>query len=221
VSTRPVHVLVMAKAPIPGRVKTRLLPYCDPEEAAAVAAAALADTVAAVAGCGADHKVVALDGPVGDWLAPGVDVHAQRGGALDERLANAWADTRARTGGWGVQIAMDTPQVTSADLDSLLAVLTTARGPAVLGPATDGGWWAIGLPGTDPGLVFRGVPMSTAHTGEAQARRLRSLGLDVIAAPRQRDIDTIDDLFAVAATIPWSRTAAVARSLGESRAAAS
>jgi glycosyltransferase A (GT-A) superfamily protein (DUF2064 family) len=202
------HVLVMAKAPTAGRVKTRLCPPMTPSEAAVIAEAALADTLEAVAGCGADHKVLALDGAPSDWLPEGVRVVQQRGRGLAERLAHAWADA----GRWGVQIGMDTPQVTAADLDGLLeSVLAPPRGArdtAVLGLAPDGGWWTIGLQGTDPGRVFRGVPMSTPHTGWAQAERLRALGLHVRFARPRRDIDTAADLAAVAPTIPGSRTAA-------------
>ena len=118
------HVLVMAKSPRPGRVKTRLCPPCTAEEAAAVAAAALADTLAAVAACGAPRKVIALDGEPGPWLPPGFEVVGQRGTTFNQRLASAWADT----GGHGIQIGMDTPQVTASELDGLLAQLD--RGPA-------------------------------------------------------------------------------------------
>ena len=102
-------LLVMAKAPVAGRVKTRLCPPLTPLQAAAVAEAALADTLAAVAGCGASRKVVALAGEPGPWLPPGFEVVAQRGVGLASRLVHAWADV----GGPGVQIGMDTPQVTA------------------------------------------------------------------------------------------------------------
>lgn len=212
---RRTHVLVMAKAPVAGEVKTRLCPPCTPVEAAAIAEAALADTLDAVAACQADRKVVALAGRPGPWLPPGVEVISQRGGQFDERLVHAWDDLRCTSGGWGVQIGMDTPQITAALLDEQLESLTGApragrvrgRPRAVLGPAADGGWWLIGLPGSDPRLVFAGVPMSTSHTGRAQAQRLRSLGLDVVLAPELRDIDNAEDVRLVAADIPDSRTA--------------
>ena len=100
-------------------MKTRLCPPCTAEEAAAVADAALADTLDAVAACGAARKVLALDGPPGPWLPPGFEVIPQRGTTFNQRLANAWADT----GGPGLQIGMDTPQVTAPELDGLLARL--------------------------------------------------------------------------------------------------
>jgi len=217
---RPLHVLVLAKAPVPGRVKTRLCPPCTPMEAAAIAEAALADTLAAVAACRAEFKILALDGATGPWLPPGFEVVAQRGESFDQRLANAWADTAGATGGWGIQIGMDTPQVTAGMLDQQLSSLVApsrsggrdkGHSRALLGAAADGGWWMIGLPGSDPCAVFSGVPMSTSSTGAAQAQRLVALGLDVVMAPELVDIDDAADLRVVAATIPASRTAEAAR----------
>ena len=201
------HVLVMAKEPRPGRVKTRLCPPCSPGEAAAVAEAALADTLAAVARCGADRKVLALDGRPGPWLPPGFEVLSQRGTNFNERLANAWTDA----GGGGLQIGMDTPQVTAPELDALLAALDGTD--AVLGHAFDGGWWVIGWRTADPEAVFAGVPMSAAHTGRAQESRLHALGLRLHRAGPQRDIDTMSDLRMVAADHPHLRTARVAGAL--------
>ena len=196
------HVLVMAKAPEPGRVKTRLCPPCDPVEAAILAEAALADTCDAVARSGARRRVVALDGEPGRWLPPSFEVITQRGRSLDERLANAWVDT----GGPGVQIGMDTPQVTPAALDGALALLDAPSTTALLGPAVDGGWWAIGLERPDP-RVFRGVPMSAPYTGAAQRRRLRALGHRVAELAPMRDVDRIEDALAVARVAPASRFA--------------
>jgi hypothetical protein len=206
----------MAKSPVAGRVKTRLCPPCTPQEAAAVAEAALADTLEAVAGCGTSRRIVALAGEPGPWLPPGFAVIPQRGTGLAARLANAWADA----GGPGIQIGMDTPQVTAGDLDHLLALV--APGHSVLGRARDGGWWVIGLPSVnvpiDPAAVFTGIPMSTPVTGDRQERRLRALGLTVRRAPVRRDIDTADDLAAVAAEAPGTRTAMLAMALGLDRA---
>ena len=204
----------MAKAPVPGRVKTRLCPLCSPAQAAIVAEAALADTLESVAACGAARKVVALDGEPGPWMPAGFEVLGQRGDTLSERLAHAWADV----GGAGIQIGMDTPQVVGSDLDELLATLEGADAGrhrrAVLGPAVDGGWWVIGLPACDPAAVFAGVPTSSPQTGVRQHRRLLELGFDVAVAARRRDVDTIEDLRAVAASSPWTRTASAARRLG-------
>ena len=216
------HLLVMAKAPLPGQVKTRLCPPCTPDQAAAVAEAALADTLDAVLACSADVKIVALSGPAGAWLPPGLQVIEQRGATFAARLANAWSDASRWSGGIGLQIGMDTPQVTAEELDDALAAVPPTPGPsAVLGPAVDGGWWAIGLAGVDPDAVFAGISTSTPRTGRAQHERLRALGLRVRTLRTHRDIDHAADLLAVAATMPAaSRTAQVVASLGEISAVA-
>lgn len=201
-------VLVLAKEPRPGRVKTRLCPPCRPEQAAAIAAAALADTLDAVAASNADRRILALEGRPGWWLPSGFEVIPQAVGGLDRRLAAAWS---AVTGPC-VQIGMDTPQVTPGLLDHALGSLH--RHQAVLGTATDGGWWAIGFRQPCP-AAFPGVPMSTPSTGAHQARRLVELGLDVAALPRLRDIDTFADAVDVAQHLPGSRTRAAVALVAE------
>ena len=199
------HVLVMAKAPRAGRVKTRLCPPLGPIEAADVAAAALADTLAAVAASGAERRIVALDGAPGDWLPPGFEVIPQVGGTFDARLAAAWA----AAGGPGLQIGMDTPQVTPDLLDRCLA--TTEDGGASIGAAADGGWWAIGFAGPCPARAFDGIAMSTPWTGAAQRARLVELGYLVAELPALRDVDVAADADEVAAAVPDSRFAAAWR----------
>jgi uncharacterized protein len=194
---------VIAKAPAPGRVKTRLCPPCTAPEAAALAAAALRDTLAAVRATPAARRVLVLDGPAGDWAA-GFEVISQRGDGLAARLENAFADI----GGPALLIGMDTPQVTPALLSRGLRALR--RRPAVLGGAADGGYWAIGLRRPDA-RVFAGVPMSDPRTGARQRAALRALGLDVAELPSLRDVDDAGDALTVAALAPASRFAAAVR----------
>jgi len=194
-------LLVMAKAPVPGRVKTRLCPPLSPEQAAALARAALEDTLAAAAACAARRRVVVLDGPQGAWLPAGFEVLAQCQGGLGERMAAAFA----AAGGPALMIGMDAPQVTPALLDRGLAAL--AGHDAVLGPAHDGGYWAIGLRAPVAG-AFEGVAMSRSGTAGAQRARLAELGLTVAELPPLRDADTIADALAVAAAAPGGRFAA-------------
>jgi glycosyltransferase A (GT-A) superfamily protein (DUF2064 family) len=198
----PVHVLVMAKEPVAGRVKTRLCPPCEPEEAAALAEAALADTLDAACASGADRVVVALDGRPGGWCPPGVELVAQVDGGFDRRLGAAWT----AAGGPGVQIGMDTPQVTPRLLDEAMATVADDRHDATLGLAEDGGWWLIGLRRPDP-RVFDGIPMSRTDTGAHQRRRLDALGLRCGAEPVLRDVDRIGDALAVAQLAPATRFA--------------
>jgi len=196
-------IIVMAKAPVPGRVKTRLCPPLTTEEAALVAEAALVDTLAAALASSAARVVLALDGEPGPWLPAGVDVISQRGSGFDERLTAAWSDV----GGPALQIGMDTPQVTPALLDMASAVLEQPDTDAVLGLAEDGGWWCVGLRRADR-AVFRGISMSRSDTGARQLARLGELGLRTATLPCLRDVDTIADAHAVAALAPGTRFAA-------------
>ncbi|MEV7420220.1 DUF2064 domain-containing protein [Streptomyces sp. NPDC089919] len=196
-------LLVIAKEPVPGRVKTRLTPPFTPAEAAALAAAALADTLAAVAATPADRHVLVLDGAPGPWLPAGFEVVPQCGGGLDRRLAAAFAGCP----GPALLIGMDTPQVTP---DLLAPALDFGTYDAWFGPAEDGGFWALGLAAPDPALLL-GVPMSVPETGAEQYARLRAAGLRTGLLPRLRDVDAAADAAEVAALVPDGRFAAVHR----------
>jgi uncharacterized protein len=195
-------VVVLAKAPVPGRVKSRLCPPCDHEQAARLAEAALVDTLTAVAATPCRRRVLALDGTPGSWLPAGFEVLPQSGDGLTTRLAHSFTDL----GEGGLLIGMDTPQVTPAKLTASLRALHSPGVDAVLGPAFDGGWWSIGLRTPDP-AVFLGVPMSTPSTGSAQRARLQGLGLRTVLLPSMRDVDDFDDAIAVARNAPGSRFA--------------
>jgi rSAM/selenodomain-associated transferase 1 len=207
-------LIVIAKAPVAGRVKTRLCPPCTPGQAARLARAALSDTLAACgAAMGAGRRVVALDGEPDGWLPDGWDVVAQRGHGLAERLAGAFADV----GGPALLVGMDTPQVTAAAIEAGLAAL--ARADAVFAPATDGGYWAIGLRSPDA-RVFERVPMSRAETGAVQRARLDELRLRTVELPPLLDVDDIGAARAAAAAAPASRFAAALAGIEPSLVAA-
>jgi rSAM/selenodomain-associated transferase 1 len=206
------QVVVIAKEPVPGRVKTRLTPPFSPRQAADLAGAALADTLAAAAGAPAVRHVIALDGTPGRWLPASSPVLAQRGGGLDERIAAALDDAYRELAVPVVLIGMDTPQVTPALLEAALRPLADGTADAVFGPAADGGFWLLGLRRPDPSLVL-GVPMSTAATGVTQVARLAWAGLRIHWLPLLRDVDTAADAYAVAAEAPGSRFAAALAAL--------
>jgi rSAM/selenodomain-associated transferase 1 len=205
VAPSPTYI-VIAKAPMAGRSKTRLCPPCTPQQAADLAEAALRDTLAAVLAAPAGRRVVVLEGEPGPWLPEGFEVLPQRGDGLDERLAAAFEDVAADASGGAVLVGMDTPQVAAEDLAAAWAALRADGTDAVLGHAPDGGYWSIGLRVQDPAL-FVGLPMSTEHTGAAQEARLRSHGRAVSLLPELRDVDLIADAEAVAALAPESRFA--------------
>jgi hypothetical protein len=207
------HLVVMAKSPLPGRVKTRLCPPYSLVEAAVLAEASLCDTLAAVAETPASARTLALAGPIGDWLVPGLSVVPQRGDGLDERLAAAFQDAQRCFDCPVLLIGMDTPQVSGQLLARCGAPLLGVGGPdAVLGMASDGGWWALGLRRADPSLLH-GVPMSTPRTGADQLDRLVGAGLRVELLPVLTDVDDAATADQVAALAPASYFASAMGSL--------
>ncbi|HEX6526952.1 MAG TPA: DUF2064 domain-containing protein [Streptosporangiaceae bacterium] len=197
------QIVVIAKAPVPGRVKTRLTPPYTPVEAAALAEAALGDTLAAVSQAGVARRVVALDGAPGPWLPPGFDVIEQRGDGLDERIAHAFVDASAAAALPVVLIGMDTPQVTPDLLTAAAAPLLDGSADATFGFAEDGGFWLLGMREATPAAVL-GVPMSRDDTGARQLLRLKMAGFRVRVMPELADVDTAGEAERIAAAIPDS-----------------
>lgn len=203
------HLTVIAKAPIAGRVKTRLCPPCTPVQAADIAEAALADTLdaitAVVDGTGI-RPVLLIEGEPPVFTPAEFDVVPQRGDGLEQRLCHGFCEL-----GPGIIVGMDTPQAV-AGLGAAFGQLE--RGRDVLGLAVDGGYWAIGLARTDHDFlaaVFGDVPMSTSRTGVCQLRRLHQLGRSVHMLASTRDLDTVGDLLAAAASQRRGRLGEVAR----------
>ncbi|MFI6444518.1 DUF2064 domain-containing protein [Kitasatospora sp. NPDC050543] len=211
----PPTLLVIAKSPVPGRVKTRLTPPYTPEEAAELAEAALADTLRTLGTVPAGRRLLVLDGAPGRWLPAGWEVLPQVAGGLDVRLAAAFAHAPAEVP--ALLVGMDTPQLSAATLAAPLAPAARAGTDAWYGPASDGGFWALGLARPTPELARRvlvGVPMSTPGTGAALLARLSGAGLRVRHLPVLTDVDTAPDAAAAAALAPAGAFAARWRSLG-------
>lgn len=198
------QLLVLAKQPVAGQVKTRLCPPLTPDQAATVALAALEDTLDAVRRTAVDRRVLVVDG---DFDAPGLASQPQRRGGLDARIAGAFDDAWAAQPLPMLLIGMDTPQVDEVVLAKALSTLLSPGVDAVLGAATDGGWWALGLR-SPCGPLIAGVPTSRADTGQLQLDRLLAAGLHVEPLPVLQDVDMVSDLHPVAALVPRSRFAA-------------
>ncbi|WNV82186.1 DUF2064 domain-containing protein [Umezawaea sp. Da 62-37] len=212
--TARVSILVVAKAPVPGLAKTRLSPAVPPEQAADIAAASLLDTLDAVLATPGAIPVVAMTGDLAAAkrsdelraLLRRAIVVPQRGVDFATRLANAHADVAHLNAGLPVfQIGMDTPQVTAELLDRCVGSMRHVDG--VLGPATDGGWWALGLRDGHQAGALRTVPMSRDDTGALTAAALRGRGLRLGRLPELSDVDDMGTALEVAAALPGSRFA--------------
>jgi uncharacterized protein len=197
----PVVLLVVAKAPVPGLAKTRLAAGVGVQVAADIAAAALLDTLDAVARAPVAARVVALTGDLDAANArdeisarlAGFTVVPQRGADFADRLANAHVDAAATAGGLPVlQIGMDTPQATADLLGDCARQLLAAD--AVLGMARDGGWWVLGVTHAPMAGCLRSIPMSRPDTGAETLAALRDTGAAVSLVPTLADVDTVDDI---------------------------
>jgi glycosyltransferase A (GT-A) superfamily protein (DUF2064 family) len=192
-------VAVIAKECLPGQVKTRLSPPLTPAGAAELAQLSLTRTLDTARGLPASHRLLVLEGTPRGRDAKGFAVIGQAPGTLDERLA-AICDFAA---GPLLIIGMDTPQLSQEHLAALLSDWSTQapEHDAWLGPAADGGFWALAL--LRPcGSLIRGVPMSTDTTGARQLARLALHGLATGLLPVLRDMDFFADAVDIAASIP-------------------
>lgn len=216
------RVLVTAKAPVPGAVKTRLGVDIGMDTAARVAAASLLDTLdACAAAYPAGRRYLALSGDLRTAVQAaelvdsltGWEVFPQVGTGFAHRLAHAHATVAARGEGPVVQIGMDTPQVTPELLLEVEAALQAPPGPdaatAALGPAEDGGWWVLGLRDGRGAAALHDVPMSEPTTYVDTRAALTAAGERVVSAAVLRDVDTVADADAVADLAPGGRFAAV------------
>jgi uncharacterized protein len=217
-------LLVLAKAPVPGEVKTRLCPPATPAQAARIAAAAFLDTLDAVLAVPDVIPVVALTGDLANAVdgaelsarLHGITVLAQRGRTLGQRIAAAYADTAAVAGHRAVlQIGMDTPQIDATLLSKCLDLLDGDGVDAALGLATDGGWWALGARRPELADLIADIPTSRPDTGARTRAALQASGRHVVELPELSDVDTWADAVVVAAEVPDGRFAtAVARARG-------
>lgn len=189
-------LLVFAREPRPGRVKTRLVPALGPNLAAALYRELLRDTLQTAAASTAVRLELWVDRPdPGPYLTQaartaGMQLHTQRGSDLGMRMHHALAQALARCGS-AVLIGSDCPEFDPDYLDRAFDALR--HRDAVVGPAADGGYVLIGLKRPQPAL-FRDIRWGGAQVLEATRERLRSLGLDWQELRTLHDLDDPGDL---------------------------
>ena len=191
-------LLVFAKAPRPGAVKTRLAAAVGPD-AAAEAYRRMGRMIAVQLADAPTEMTVCFDPPDAEaemraWLDPLPRRYVPQGdGDLGERMSRMVR--RALTGperaDRAVVVGTDAPAVNAAAVARALNALDSAD--VVLGPSTDGGYYLLGLNASCPDL-FRSIPWSTSSVLAATAARARDLGLDVTYLEMQADVDTVADL---------------------------
>ena len=197
-------ILILAKPPVAGRVKTRLVPPLSPEEAALLAEAFLRDLAASLGTLPGVHLEIALPPPGPppggpDWLPPGVPTVPQGEGDLGERLARVTADAFERRDGPVAVVGSDHPSLPPELVERALSEARQGRVGMI--PTEDGGYAALSLPRPLPGL-FRDVPWSSSGVAAATRRNARARGVALVDLPVWYDVDDADDL----ARLAWELT---------------
>jgi rSAM/selenodomain-associated transferase 1 len=193
-------LIIFAKAPIPGQVKTRLCPPLTPDEAASLHGSVVLDMLERSRGAASMDRFVAC-APSSDHVffkileeRHGVRLIVQMGDDLGARMARAFADVFALGYRQVLVIGTDLPTLPGSVFGETVKLL--ASHDVVLGPALDGGYYLIGLRKPSPEL-FAGIPWSTDRVLPLTQQKAAALGLRTTLLPVRRDIDTVDDLTAV------------------------
>lgn len=193
--------MLMAKAPVPGRVKTRLCPPLSPVEAARLYSCMLGDTAQEIASLARVSRFLFLDPPGAADVLRGSPFSAferfpQRGKDLGEKMGNA-AATVFRRGARRVVIAGgDCPYLSANRVRQAFRELRGGAA-AVFGPSEDGGYYLVGLAGPDE-RPFRNIAWGTPEVLRETAARCREAGIPFSFLPPGRDVDTGGDLNALA-----------------------
>ena len=190
-----IRILIFAKAPVTGKVKTRLVPALGAEGAAALAAQMLHRTAGEAAAAAIGPVELCADPDPGhpDWrgqIPPGLDLSAQGEGDLGERLAQA-ARRAIERGECVLLIGTDCPDLDRVRLADAAAAL--GRHDAIIHPTRDGGYALLGLSRFDHSL-FEGIAWSTASVAAETVGRIEALGWSLHVGETLHDVDEPADL---------------------------
>lgn len=190
-------LIIFAKAPIPGEVKTRLCPPLDHDEAASLHGSLVLDAIERTKGLQGISLYVAgtpdLNHPFFKVLEGryGARLLLQRGPDLGARMRQAMQDAFDQGAADVLLTGTDLPTLPRNNLVDALKLIKDHD--VVLGPTADGGYYLIGLRKMVPGL-FDGIVWSTASVFAETKKKIESAGLSLGLLPECRDVDTLDDL---------------------------
>ncbi len=195
-------LLLFARLPVAGKVKTRLLPRYTPEEALQLHRALLSDSLdllnrAAAAASAAPFLYWSEEGTLDAEISGrmGAATRAlQHGSDLGERLARAFQERLAAGSRQVVVLASDTPHL--PDERILRAFQALEREEVVVGPARDGGYYLIGASRLHPEL-FRSIPWGTGQVFRETLRRARKEKISLASLPDWEDIDLPESVAAL------------------------
>lgn len=191
-------LLIFAKQPLPGKVKTRLSPPYSFQTAAEIYRCMLSDTLCKVADLSGVENFLFFEPSCGaaDYFRenfPGIKTYPQQGDGLGERLEKAFATVFSLGFESVAAIGTDSPDLPLPYLEESLRLLEEGGADAVFGPAVDGGYYLVALRRNSPGL-FHDIPWSTSQVLEKSLAAAAALGLRVARLPVWHDMDTVDDL---------------------------
>lgn len=191
-------IVIFAKAPIAGQVKTRLCPPLTSEQAARLYESFLLDTVARACSLSEVRVFVAItpadSEPLFRALLPfPVFYFPQRGATLGEREANVFVDLFPQGLSRIVLIGSDIPTMPVTHLHNAFALLAAPSTDVVLGPSTDGGYYLIGARALHPAL-FADITWSTSVVLAQTLHQARRAGLRVAQVSSWYDVDSADEL---------------------------
>lgn len=197
-------IIVFAKAPAAGRVKTRLIPALGAEGAARLHAAMVEDSLANLLTYGLGAVELHTDTETDAWRQFEVPRRLQHEGDLGLKMFHALSGGLARGFDQAVILGSDSPDLPTGHLSGLLAL----DADVALGPAEDGGYYAIAARRVDPGM-FAGVGWGSARALEQTCAACRSCGLSVAKGLTWGDIDTEHDLEKLAGNVRAPLSAAL------------
>ena len=186
-------VIVFIKAPRSGTVKTRLARTLGDQAACDIYKALLSSTLATLSSFPGLQIRFSPDDALRDispWLHPGWAANPQGPGDLGQRMLRAFEHSLGRGVSKVIIIGSDCPEITLHDIDQASSALSSHD--LVLGPATDGGYWLIGLAKTEPAL-FEGITWGSRHVLAETLARATALGMRIHLLRTLSDIDTAED----------------------------
>ncbi len=203
-------LIIMAKVPAPGAVKTRFQPVLSGEESSELARALLLDTelVASQSNCESVFACAPSDGDdeLRAMLHREHRILGQKGLSLGDRMLNAFSDILDGRPACAVMIGTDCPLLSCEILEQAFCELESGK-DAVLGPTADGGFYLIGLKSPDA-RVFANVEWSTSKTFDQTVSNIEKLGLSLSNLEELEDLDEPSQLLNLRETLQKDPAAA-------------
>jgi len=191
-------LVIVAKDPVPGKVKTRLLPQLSPAVAADLYRCFLLDRISEINALNGVDRAIAYtpEGARKTFTALALDgfkLFPQRGKDLGERLNNIFLEKLALGYNAVSIVDSDSPDLPNSIVEESFQLLLSKQAEVVFGPCHDGGYYLVGMQKPHPEL-FRNIPWSTDNVLSTTLEKAKKMGLNVKMLSYWNDLDTFQDL---------------------------